>query len=233
MKAPKRIINEDTGELLDPKTSPEFYTLDAIRHADVWTEENIRSEYSRLRKIAEQRLREMAKSQIGRQSMTYKRNKGRFKPVSELKPGEQKVLLAEVSRMITARTGTLAGIKRQRKLAIATFHEHGYTFITEENYFEFGEFMRIWKASRFRGYGSQTAVDFFEAAMNARGQDIDAEVYRHAKVTVTQEYVRNDIAHAFAEWRKQRNKDIKEGRKTSDKKVTSYELLSDWEDFLS
>ena len=233
MKTPKRIINEETGELLDPKTSPEFYTLDAIRHADVWTEENIRLEYSRLRKIAEQRLREMAKSAIGRQSITYKRNKDRFKPVSELKPGEVKIGLAEVSRMITARTGTLAGIKRQRKLALATFHEHGYDFITEKNYFEFGEFMRIWKASRFRGYGSQTAVDFFESAMSARNQDIDPEVYRHAKVTAIRAYVHDDIAHAFAAWRKQRNKDIKEGRRKNDKNVTSYELLSDWEDFLS
>jgi len=226
MRKPKRIINEETGELLDPKTSPDFYTLDAIRHVDVWTEENIRSEYARLRNIAQQRLREMSKSPIGRQSQTYKRNRERFKPISETTPGERKILLAEVSRMITARTGTLAGIKRQRKLAIATFQEHGYDFVTEQNYNEFGEFMRAWKASRYRGYGSTVAVDFFETAMRAR----NAEDFERAAVLSD---MRDTVAKEFSRWVKQRNKDIKEGRKQNDKNVTSYELLNDWEDFLS
>ena len=128
--------------------------------------------------------------------------------------------------MITARTGTLAGIKRQRKLAIATFQEHGYDFVTEQSYNEFGEFMRVWKASRFRGYGSTVAVDFFESAMRAR----NAENFERASVLTD---MRDTVAKQFSEWRKQRNKDIKEGRKQSDKNVTSYELLSDWEDFLS
>lgn len=226
MRKPKRIINEETGELLDPKTSPDFYTLDAIRHADVWTEENIRSEYARLRKIAQQRLREMSKSPIGRQSQTYKRNRERFKPIAETTPGERKILLAEVSRMITARTGTLAGIKRQRKLAIATFKEHGYDFVTEQNYNEFGEFMRAWKASTYRAYGSPIAVEFYESAMRAK----NAEWFERAMVSVN---MRDTVSELFLQWVNQRNKDIKEGRKQNDKNVTGYELLSDWEDFLS
>lgn len=68
MSKTKRLVNPDTGEILDPKETPEYYTLDAIRHADVWTDENITAEYKRLRKIAQERLREISKSDIGRAS---------------------------------------------------------------------------------------------------------------------------------------------------------------------
>ena len=107
MSKEKRVVDETTGEVLDPVTSPDFYTLDAIRHADVWTPENIKQEYTRLRKIAEKRLNTMAKSEIGRASRTYRTNKDRFKPVSEMTLGQTKIMLHEVSRMISAKTGTL------------------------------------------------------------------------------------------------------------------------------
>ena len=93
MSKTKRLVNPDTGEILDPKETPEYYTLDALRHADVWTDENIRAEYTRLRKIAQERLRVISKSDIGRASKTWYYNQNRFKPSSELRPYERKILL--------------------------------------------------------------------------------------------------------------------------------------------
>lgn len=226
----RRLVNPETGEILDPHATPDYYTLDAIRHADIWTPENIKSEYIRLRKIAQERLREMSKSPIGRESYTFKRNQGRFRPASELTTGQIKVQLSEVARMITARRGTLAGIKRARKQAIATFHEHGYDFVTEENYSEFGEFMRAWKDSRFRGYGSMVAVDFFENALSATGQDVDAETFKRAKVaTRAESYV---VADAFRDWMNDKERFEETGLKTNSKQVTSAQLLEDWRDYL-
>lgn len=160
-KVTKRIVNPETGEVLDPKTNPEFYTLDAIRHSEVWTPENIRIEYQRLYKIVSQRMRVIGASEIGRQSKTYFYNKDKFKPVSQLKPYEQKVLLAEAAQMIQAKTGTLGGIKRYREKAIKKLHKHGFTWINESNFTDFGKFMAWWKDSRFRGYGSPVAVEFY------------------------------------------------------------------------
>lgn len=229
MSKPKqRIIIESTGEVLDPKTSPEYYTLDAIRHADVWTPENIRSEYSRLRKIAQERLRIMKASEIGMQSRTYQTNKNRFKPVSQMTLGETKIALNEVSRMISAKTGTLSGIKKAHSQAIRTLQKHGYEFVTEKNYWEFGEFMREWKASQYRGYGSTVAVDFFEAAAKAR-QNVSGEDFDRATVTTGKQ---NLIATEFREWRLMREKEYGEGRKENCDKVTSADLLSDWEEWL-
>ena len=226
----KRLVNPETGEILDPKTTPDYYTLDAIRHADVWTPENIRAEYTRLRNIAQRRLREMSKSEIGRESYTFKRNEGRFRPASEMTLGQTKIMLAEVSRMITARRGTLAGIKRARKLAIQSFHEHGYEFVTEENYSEFGEFMRAWKASRFRGYGSTVAVEFFKEALFSRGQDVDPETFKRAKVATRAES--REIAQAFRAWKNDKERFEETGLKQNSKYVTSMKLLEDWHDYL-
>ena len=226
----RRLVNPETGEILDPHATPEYYTLYAIRHADIWTPENIKSEYIRLRKIAQERLREMSKSPIGRESYTFKRNQGRFRPASKLTTGQMKVQLSEVARMITARRGTLAGIKRARKQAIETFHEHGYEFVTEENYSEFGEFMRAWKDSRFRGYGSMVAVDFFENALSVNGQDVDAETFKHAKVSTRAES--RVIADAFRDWKNDKERFEETGLKTNSKQVTSAQLLEDWRDYL-
>ena len=223
-----RIVDETTGEVLDPVTSSDYYTLDAIRHADVWTPENIRAEYSRLRKIAQERLRTMAKSEIGRSSKTYQINKDRFKPVSEMTTGETKIALAEVAKMMQAKTGTLTGIKRAREQAIRTFQEHGYEFVTQETYNEFGEFMKQWKASQYRGYGSTVAVDFFESAMRAR-QNVSGEDFSRAMGQVNR---KDTVAREFAEWRKMRRQEFGEGRKENRDKVNAYDLLDDWESWL-
>ena len=228
MSKQKRVVDETTGEVLDPVTSPDFYTLDAIRHADIWTPENIKKEYTRLRKIAEKRLNTMAKSEIGRASRTYRTNKDRFKPVSEMTLGQTKIMLHEVSRMISAKTGTLSGIKAARAKSIQTFREHGYEFITEENYNEFGEFMRAWKDSQYRGYGSPIAVDFFESAVRAR-QNVSGEDFDMAHLSYDK---RGHIADQFRQWENTRAREQAAGRKTNAEEVSAYDLLRSWEEFL-
>lgn len=216
----KRLVNPDTGEILDPKETPEYYTLDALRHADVWTDENITAEYTRLRKIAQERLRAISKSDIGRASKTWYYNQNRFKPSSELRPYERKILLAEVAKMMQAETGTLAGIKRQRKKAIQTFHEHGYTFIDESNFIDVGEFFREWKDSEFRGYGSTVALDFYEKIK-------DSEAFERASQRVDKSA---QLLKDFKEWKKQ--KDEPHERKNNENEKSSADLFKELDEFL-
>lgn len=220
MSKTKRLVNPDTGEILDPKETPGYYTLDAIRHADVWTDENIKAEYTRLRKIAQERLRAISKSDIGRASKTWYYNQNRFKPTSKLRPYERKILLAEVAKMMQAETGTLAGIKRQRKKAIQTFHEHGYTFIDESNFIDVGEFFREWKDSEFRGYGSTVALDFYEKIK-------DSEAFERASQRVDKSA---QLLKDFKEWKKQR--DEPHERENNENEKSSADLLKELDEFL-
>ena len=88
--------------------------------------------------------------------------------------------------------------------------------------------MREWKASQYRGYGSTVAVDFFESAAKAR-QNVSGEDFDRATETVEKQ---NLIAQEFHDWRMMRKKEYGEGKKHNSDKVTSSDLLSDWEDWL-
>lgn len=220
MSKTKRLVNPDTGEILDPKETPEYYTLDAIRHADVWTDENINAEYTRLRKIAQERLRAISKSDIGRASKTWHYNQNLFKPSSKLRPYERKILLAEVAKMMQAETGTLAGIKRQREKAIQTFHEHGYTFVDESNFIDIGEFFREWKESEFRGYGSTVALDFYEKIK-------DSEAFERASQRVDKSA---QLLKDFQEWKKQKVEPHE--RKNNENEKSSADLFKELDEFL-
>lgn len=215
-----RIADPATGEVIDPKNTPELYTLDAIRHADVWTPENIKHEYQRLRAIAQKRLKRIEESEIGRASKTYYYNKDRYKPSSELKPYEMKLLLADLAKMMTARTGTLSGIKRARDLAIKTFHKHGYTFVNESNYIDLGEFFRQWKDGMMRGYGSTVALDFYEAIRNSEAFEKAAE--RKDKTA--------QILRDFEAWHDEKNKPHKKERNVIEKSAD--DLFKELKEFL-
>ena len=215
-----RIVNPETGELLDPKDTPDYYTLDAIRHADVWTEENIEAEYTRLRKIVVARLKQISKSELGRASKTWYFNQNKFKPTSQLKPYERKILLAEAAKMIQARTGTLSGIKRYRDLAVKTFQEHGYEFVTKENFLDVGEFFREWKDSKYRGYGSMVALDFYEQISNS-------EAFDRATQKTNK---RAEILRDFIKWKEERG--TPHQKQQNDKEKSSAGLLRDLDEFL-
>lgn len=215
-----RIADPATGEMIDPKDTPDLYTLDAIRHADVWTPENIKSEYQRLRAIAQKRLKRIEAEEIGRSSKTYYYNKDRYKPSSELKPYEMKLLLAELAKMMTARTGTLRGIKRARDKAIKTFNKHGYTFVNESNFVDLGEFFRQWKNGMMRGYGSTVALDFYETIRNSEAFAKAAE--RKDKTA--------QILRDFEAWQEEKNKPYKQERNVIEK--SSDDLYKELKDFL-
>ena len=129
-------INPDQ---LDPRNELEWYTRDAIKNADVWTPQLIRKEYSRLRDIAQKRLKRLAEAEP--ESYAYRHNVGKYAPARGQTTEELAEKLPELARFIAAKTGTVKGIRTQRAKAVATLQEHGYEFVTPANIKEFGEFM--------------------------------------------------------------------------------------------
>ena len=124
---------------LDPRNNLQWYTRDAIKNADVWTPQTIRKEYSRLRDIAEKRLKRLAISEP--ESYAYRHNIGKYAPARGQSTETLAEQLPELARFIAAKTGTVKGIRAQRSKAVATLQESGYDFVTPANIKEFGEFM--------------------------------------------------------------------------------------------
>lgn len=209
-----RVKDPLTGKNLDPRTKPQAYYMSELRKADVWTPENVRQEYERLRAIAEKRLETMSKERVGRESDVYKMNIGKYRPASELSPGEQKLALYDVARFVGAKRGSLTGIKRARRESVKTLQEHGYTFITARNLRSFGEFMENWRASENRSYGSVIAADAYEAAVNMGHRP-------------------EEVSRLFYDFQEeQRKAKRKSKRRKKNFEYSGYELLSDFTEWL-
>lgn len=156
-----RIVDPDTGEVLDPRETPEYYTMEQIRNADVWTPKAIRDEYTRLRKIAISRLSRIAESEYA-DSETYRRNINQYKPVSELSPGELKSYFYNLSRMIGAETGSLTGLRRADARRVETLQDRGYEFVNRKNVRQFGEFMEEWRVrEELKGFSSEQVAELY------------------------------------------------------------------------
>ena len=146
----------------DPRVNLEYYTREAIRNADVWTDSAVRAEYSRLRDIAQKRLQRLAKNEPT--SYAYRANVGQYAPARGMTTEEIRTQMPTLAKFIAAKTGSVMGIRAQRRKAVETFREHGYNFINTNNLRAFGEFMEAFKNMRgkTRIYGSFDAVELWE-----------------------------------------------------------------------
>lgn len=157
-------INPDQ---LDPRNNLQWYTKDAIKNADVWTPQQVRREYSRLRDIAEKRLKRLAISEP--ESYAYRHNVGKYAPARGQSTEALAEQMPELARFIAAKTGSVKGIRAQRNKAVATLQERGYDFVTPANIKEFGEFM---EASRETKLGKAVYTEIIAAYRFMQEQNI-------------------------------------------------------------
>lgn len=148
-------------DLLDPRTNLQLYTREVLKNADVWTNQQVRAEYARLRAVAQKRLKSLAMYEP--ESYAYRHNVDKYAPTKSLTTEEVRAALPELARFIAAKMGTVAGIRRQRTLAVQTLQEQGYTGISKANLREFGEFMEHYREKKLSHVlSSPSAVEFFE-----------------------------------------------------------------------
>lgn len=126
----------------------------------------VRKEYTRLRDISQKRLKRMGKTQFAR-TQTYKRNVNHYPLLKNIQSeSELAARLSDLSRFIETKTSTVSGMKSQMKKALETLHkpDHGYFFVTEENFLDFGEFMEEYRFQKLdEEYDSGEAADTFNA----------------------------------------------------------------------
>lgn len=157
---------------LDPRVNLEMYTREAIRNADVWTDSMVRREYSRLRDIAQKRLERLGRNEP--ESYAYRANRGQYGPARGQETEALRQQLPQLAKFIAARTGSVTGIRAQRKKAVESLQSKGYNFVTKENLAAFGEFMEEFRSKRgaARSYGTFEALELWEFA---QANDIDVE----------------------------------------------------------
>lgn len=155
MATPRR-----TPDMIDPRTSLHMYTPQALGDSDLWTEKELRAEYSRLRSIAVKRLKTL--SVEAPKSLAYKSNVGKYPTLKGMSTAEVKKLLPDLAKFIRAKRGTATGIQEANRKAAIKLASHGY-FIAASNVEDFGDFMESFRAGVFgNSIGSPEAVDLYE-----------------------------------------------------------------------
>jgi hypothetical protein len=124
-----------------------FYEASNLRQGSMSRKE-MRAEYSRLRSIGIKRLKRFEGTEF-ETSLTYQRNVDQYPKLSEIREVDLPYKLENLSRFISARSGTITGIKQIKQQALNTLrYDKGYTFLNERNFSLWCEFMELYREHR-------------------------------------------------------------------------------------
>lgn len=163
------------------------YSIESLR-AGIHTEQEMRAEYGRLRSILAARARRIeASGEFEYRIVPYNMKLDRYKKLSEIPRGPegQRALiygLRELAAAVESPLSSVTGLREARKQSLETLHEHKYTFVTEENYEQFGRFMEL-----ARIMGMNRLYDSKRVAGQYKG-------YKEEKLTET------EMLDRFQEW---------------------------------
>lgn len=160
----------------------DLYNYEAFKYGNV-DGADLRKEYSRLRRVANSRLKRMEGTKYDK-SQTYLRNVGKYVTLEEieaealryarnLKPEAQSRYvdmhvakkMSDMYRFLTSKTGSIRGMQRAENNMIEALHERGLTFVNKQNIQQFGEYMEYMRTlHKNRQYDSERAAELFGTA---------------------------------------------------------------------
>ena len=127
---------------------------------------DMKKEYQRLRKVANERLRKLKKAGYSNLE-TYKRFKSSFPEYSRIRTNNALgIHLADVRHFLELQTSRVGAVHKIERQILKSLHESGYTFVNKDNLKAFGDFMDAVRA-KYNGliYGSDQVADLFGAAI--------------------------------------------------------------------
>lgn len=142
----------------------ENYYIEALKSGSLTLKE-MRSEYSRLRKIANKRLSALGRSKFSN-TQAYLLNVGKYVTLDKIKTERDLMYrLHDLAKFVTAKSGSVTGQYEIRRNALESLRERGIDFVNEKNFELFGQFM---EEARIRGYakiyGSERVSELFGIA---------------------------------------------------------------------
>lgn len=140
-----------------------------------YDEKSLRREYTRLRDIAQKRLARMGGTMFS-ESETYQQNVGMFEKTRDIKSVSQlRQSLTQLARFVMAESSTIQGQKAIMAKGIQKWHEKGYDFVNEGNWFSFTRFLEYVKSNEKNIYSLDAAMEAYQAA-NEQGDTSNVEL---------------------------------------------------------
>lgn len=141
------------------KYSPELYTPYAL---ESWPDRQMRKEYTRLRDIAQKRLKRLSQDPISGTSDVYKEFAGGFPTIKAMR-GDRKALeqaLADVARFVRSKESTVGGARESFKARLGAGGIDADD-VPEDQYTSLSELWEIVKASGVYYYSSDQPVMYW------------------------------------------------------------------------
>lgn len=159
------------------KYSPEWYTPRNLERVD---SKEVRREYTRLRDIAQKRLKRIEAASKGAtdwtRTETYKTYRNGVPKLSDISREHLPYELAKLSRWVESEYSKIGYLKKRMRSSIKKLHERGYDFVNERNFLDFTEFMEEYRRQKLDHiYGSPDVVELY-GALKERGIS-SGEVY--------------------------------------------------------
>ena len=142
---------------------------------ETWPEKELRAEYTRLRDIAQKRVKRLSRDPVAQTSSIYREFEHGFARLRDIKTREGvERALADVSRFVRARASTVTGAREsfQQRAARATnidLHD-----VEPDDYMSLDEWMALWRESS-ELFDSDVAVMYYR---EKAGQQLSIDDYR-------------------------------------------------------
>lgn len=122
----------------------------------------VRKEYTRLRDISQKRLKRLKAAGFAG-TQTYKRNYKHYPVLKKIKTDEELAArLTDLAFFIMNPSSKVRKARARMIKSIDTLHSHGYTWVSQDNYIKFGEFMESYRDTMMDMiYDSGDAVELF------------------------------------------------------------------------
>lgn len=163
---------------------PFFSIHPGLVKAHAVSDETLRSEYTRLRDIAQKRLKRMAGKPEARE--TYSQHAEGFPKIRELEDrGDLVKALIDVSNFLTARRGSMSGIRETNKQIIRTMAGKGIT-IRKQDLRNYGNFMTAMRKLYHFDRGEYASEQFQDLwiRLNESGSVTQAQYEKEIQETV-------------------------------------------------
>lgn len=147
------------------KYSPEWYTPRNLERVDP---KEVRREYTRLRDIAQKRLKRIEAASKGATDWTrteaYKTYRNGVSKLSDISKEHLPYELSKIARWTESNYSKIGYLKKRMRLSIKKLHERGYDFVDERNFLDFTEFMEEYRRQKLdHVYGSSDVVELYGA----------------------------------------------------------------------
>ena len=186
----------------------EWYYPEALK-SGIFTEKEMRKQYTYFRDVAMKRLKRLGESEFA-DSQAYLKNIKQFKKLSQIETERELVTrLYTIQKFLRSKGSTISGQKAIRKKAVEAAQEKGLDFINESNIAAFGQYMDYLRA-KYKGaqFDSERALRLFVASEKKDVEPMEvAEDFEYWKKNVSYfekvPKIKNDKPHGAEDYKKE------------------------------